>query len=131
MNTTELMMRDVMTPSPHAIGHNQKLSFAKHVMTENRLRHLPVLEGGKLVGVLSLRDIEFVERTSGLDIPIDQVESAMTADVYTTRPTAPVRDVAQVMADQKQSCAVIMDHAHIVGIFTVTDALKRLAAELG
>lgn len=126
-----LAMRDVMTPSPHAVGSNQKVSFAKQIMTEHRLRHLPVIEAGKLLGVLSLRDIQFLERTSGLDVPIEKVTDVMMPDVYVTRPAALVHDVAQVMAEQKQTCAVVMEHAHVVGIFTVTDALKRLAAELG
>ena len=123
-------MRDAMTPSPHAVGSNQKLSFAHEIMSKHRLRHLPVVRGGKLLGVLSQRDLEVLMKAAGPETEIEIVADLLPGDVYTTKPNALVRDVAQVMAEQKQSCAVIMDQSHIVGIFTVTDALKRLAAEL-
>lgn len=123
-----LRMRDVMTPAPHTIGSNQKLSFAQKIMSENRLRHLPVVCGGKFVGVLSQRDLAFMARLPGVDAEIERVAGATISDVYTTGPDAPLHDVAQLMAEQKYACAVILDRGSVVGIFTVTDALKRLAA---
>lgn len=127
---SSLTMRDAMTPSPHAVGSNQKLSFARELMSKHHLRHLPVLRSGKLLGVLSRRDLDFLVKTAGPECEIELVADLLPSDVYTTKPNALVHDVAQIMADQKQSCAVVMDQSHIVGIFTVTDALKRLAAEL-
>jgi acetoin utilization protein AcuB len=47
-----------MTSHPHTIGVDQPLSLAHKIMTEFRIRHLPVLDGGKLVGVISDRDLE-------------------------------------------------------------------------
>ena len=80
--------------------------------------------------MLSLRDLQFLDRTAGADVELERVAEAMMPEVYTTRPNALVRDVAQAMAEHKHACAVVLDGSIVVGIFTVTDALKRLAAEL-
>jgi universal stress protein F len=89
----------VMTPAPHTIGSEQKLAYAHKVMRENGLRHLPVLRSGKLIGVLSQRDLYFLETISGVDIDIDKVADAMSPDVFTTPPDQSLREVARVMAE--------------------------------
>lgn len=119
---------DVMTVCPHTIGSDQKLAKAHQIMRELGIRHLPVLRGGKLVGVLSQRDLYFLESLAGVDVDIDQVADAMTPDVFTTLPDEPLRNVAREMANKKYGCAVVMDEdGRVLGIFTVTDALRHLA----
>ena len=120
-------MRDVMTVCPHTIGSDQTLARAHAVMRELGVRHLPVLRSGKLVGVLSQRDLYFLETIAGVDADVDRVADAMTTDVYTAGPDDSVRDVARVMALRKYGCAVVMHGDCILGIFTVTDALRHLA----
>jgi acetoin utilization protein AcuB len=123
-------IRQVMTPAPHTIGSDQKLSMAHRVMREYQLRHLPVLRAGKLVGVLSQRDLFFLESLTGVDIEIDCVADAMTQDVYTAHPDDSLRDVARIMANRKFGCAVVLEQGRLLGIFTVTDALRHLADAL-
>lgn len=120
-------IRTVMSEAPHTIGSDQKLSAAHKMMRDHRLRHLPVMRGGQLVGVLSQRDLYFLESMAGVDIDLDVVADAMTPDVYTTAPEAPIHDVVETMAKQRFGCAVVVDHGHVAGIFTVTDALRHLA----
>lgn len=120
-------MRDVMTATPHTIGSEQKLSLAHRKMNEHHLRHLPVLRAGKLVGILTQRDLYFLQSMAGVDVHLDLIADAMTPDVYTTTPDATVRDVAREMADHKFGCAVIVDKDEVIGIFTITDALRYLA----
>ena len=72
-------IRQVMTLSPHTIGSDQKLTLAHKMMREYHLRHLPVLRAGELVGVLSERDLFFLESVAGVDVDIDAVSEAMTA----------------------------------------------------
>ena len=119
-----------MTPCPHTIGSDQTLAQAHKIMRERNLRHLPVLRGGKLIGVLSQRDLLFTETLAGVDIHIDSVTDAMTPDVYTAHPEDAVRDVARVMAARKYGCAVVVENGRLLGIFTVTDALRHLAEAL-
>ena len=123
-------VRQVMTPAPHTIGSDQKLSVAHKIMREHQLRHLPVLRAGKLVGVLSQRDLFFVEALSDVDVAIDSVADAMTQDVYAAHPDDSLRDVARIMANRKYGCAVVIEKDRLLGIFTVTDALRHLADAL-
>lgn len=123
-------IRTVMTEAPHSIGSDQKLSKAHELMREHRIRHLPVLRDGQLVGVLSQRDLYFLESMAGVDIDLDVVADAMTPDVYTTTPDATVHEVAETMAKRQFGCAVVVEGGRVAGIFTVTDALRQLARAL-
>jgi acetoin utilization protein AcuB len=121
------LMRDLMTPTPYTIGSEQKLSLAHQKMSAHHLRHLPVLRAGKLVGILTQRDLYFLQSMAGVDVNLDVIADAMTPDVYTTTPDATLRDVAHDMAKHKYGCAVVMDHGEVIGIFTITDALRHLS----
>jgi acetoin utilization protein AcuB len=123
-----VLIRDFMTPAPHSIGRKQTLAVAHEKMRQYGLRHLPVLEGGKLAGVLSQRDAYFVETIPGADPKTVAVEEAMSMDVYTVTPETPVLEVAAAMADHKYGCVVVSEGHHVVGIFTTVDALRALVA---
>jgi acetoin utilization protein AcuB len=118
---------EVMTKSPHTIGRDQRLARAHDMMREHNLRHLPVLDGGRLVGVLSQRDLYFVEALAGVDDRLDPVAEAMASEVYVVAPGECVSEVARMMGQHKYGCAVVVDCGHVVGIFTATDALALLA----
>ena len=122
-----LTLENVMTPQPLTIGRDQKLITAHKMMVDNGIRHLPVLDRGELVGVLSQRDLYFVETIAGVDKLKDRVEEAMSSDARAFAPTAPLRDVAAEMFEHKLGCAVVVERDRVVGIFTATDALRILA----
>jgi acetoin utilization protein AcuB len=123
-------IRHFMTAAPHSIGRDQTLSVAQERMRTWGIRHLPVLEGGKLVGLLSQRDALFIETLRDVDPTKVPVEDAMTSDVYVVEPDAKLIDVANAMADHKYGCALIADGPRIVGIFTTVDAVRALAGLL-
>lgn len=116
-----------MTTSPHSIGREQTLARAHAVMRQHAIRHLPVLEGGSLVGLLSLRDAHLIETLKDVDANTVTVEDAMTSVVYAVNPDAPLDEVAATMAEHKYGCAVVMQNAHVVGVFTTVDACLALA----
>lgn len=118
---------EFMTKNPHSIGVEQTLSVAQVLMRKRHIRHLPVLHGGRLVGLLSLRDIHLVETLSDVDPDKVTVEDAMSSDVYQVPSTAPLTQVAGEMAKRKLGSAVVVDNGKIVGLFTTTDALSVLA----
>ncbi len=120
-----------MTPSPHSIGRDQPLSVAHERMRTLNVRHLPVLEHGKLAGVLSQRDALLVETLRDVDPATTPVEEAMSNDVYVVAPDTPLKDVAHAMVEHKYGCAVVMQGSHLVGIFTTIDALRALANATG
>jgi acetoin utilization protein AcuB len=115
-----------MTPSPHTIGRDQTLAKAHALMHENRIRHLPVLDGGTLVGVVSDRDLRLVESIAGTDPQKTRVDEAMTPEPFFVVADALVRDVAEQMVEHKYGCAVVTEHGHVVGIFTTIDAMRAL-----
>jgi acetoin utilization protein AcuB len=119
-------IRNFMTPAPHAIGRDQPLALAHERMRTFNVRHLPVLDGGKLVGILSQRDAFFVETLRDVDPAKVPVEDAMSTDVYVVPPDAPLAEVAAEMAYRKYGCAVIAEGSRIAGIFTTVDALHAL-----
>jgi acetoin utilization protein AcuB len=121
-------MRDVMTPSPHTVGKSQPLAVAHARMRALGVRHLPVLDGGKLVGLLSQRDLYLIETLGGTDPKETFVFEAMTIDVLVASPDAKLADVARTMKTRKCGSAVIVDKGHVAGIFTTTDALGLIAS---
>lgn len=116
-----------MTASPHSIGRDQPLARAHAVMREHRIRHLPVLQAGELVGVLSQRDLHLIETLRDVDPAEVVVEEAMSTDIYAVPPDAPLAEVARAMADHKYGCAVVIHQQHVVGIFTTVDACRALS----
>lgn len=112
-----------MTLSPHTISSHETLSRAREVMREHGLRHLPVLDGGKLVGVLLQRDLQSLKTIAGVDSRVDSVGGAMVRETYAVAPGELVANVARTMAHHRYVCAVVVDRGQVVGILTATDAL--------
>lgn len=117
-------VRKYMTTVPHTIGFDQPLVKAEKMMKEYRIRHLPVLNGGKLVGILTDRDVKLVESFKDVDPIQVKVEEAFTPEPYITSPEASLADVCAEMAAHRYGCVLICDNQKLVGIFTWVDALK-------
>jgi acetoin utilization protein AcuB len=120
-----------MTRSPHSIGLDQPLEKAHALMREHHIRHLPVLHGGQLVGILSDRDLAFIEALRDVEPQKVSVEEAMTPMPYTVARNTPLAAVAREMAERRYGSAVVMEADHVMGVFTTTDALRALADALG
>ncbi len=116
-----------MTASPHSVGVEQPLSHAHKLMREHHIRHLPVLRGGRLVGVLTDRDLHIIETLRDVAPDKVTVEEAMTPAVYTVKPSAPLDEVVREMAQHKYGCAMVSDNGKVVGVFTTVDALHAFA----
>ena len=67
-----------MTPSPVTVGRDQSLAVAHDIMRKHRIRHLPVLDAGALVGIVTERDLRLIESIAGTDPNATLVEDAMT-----------------------------------------------------
>jgi acetoin utilization protein AcuB len=119
-----------MTPSPHVVTRGKTLAQAHQAMREKGIRHLPVVEGGRLVGLVSQRDLYLLETLKGVDVARETIEEAMTADPIAVPPDAPLEEVAEAMAARKHGSAVVVDRGAVVGIFTTTDALRALVSVL-
>lgn len=122
-----IQVQAFMTPSPHTIGRDQPLDRAARMFRDFHVRHLPVLAGGNLVGMLSERDVALVE-TLGVDSSKEIVESAMSQDCYAVAPTDELGKVAAHMAQHKYGSAVVTDDdKKVVGVLTTVDICRALA----
>jgi acetoin utilization protein AcuB len=118
---------ELMTAGPHCIGADQTLTRAAERMAALHVRHLPVLAGGELVGMLSERDIALVRAIAPNQMVEMTVEEAMTAVPYCVPPDTALSEVARHLAARKLGSAIVVDRGKILGVFTTTDALQALA----
>lgn len=119
---------DYMTPTPVTVGQEQSLAHAAEVMKQHRIRHLPVLHGGQLVGVLTERDVALLSAQEHVDPHKLTAEDAMSPTTYAVRAETPLREVVAHLAEHRLGSAVIVDQAdHVHGIFTTVDAMQMLA----
>lgn len=116
-----------MSTSPYSIGRDQTLQRAHEVLREHKIRHLPVLEGGQLVGMVTMRDLNLVETLRDVDPKKVTVEDAMSTSIYSVGPDSPLDEVAATMAEHKYGSAVIMQNSKVVGILTTVDVCRALA----
>ena len=98
------------------------------MMQHHGIRHLPVVEFGRLVGMLSERELDLLESVPEVNIETTPVSRAMTAQVFQAAPTDALADVADAMATRKLGSAVISKLGDVVGVFTTVDALRALAS---
>lgn len=125
------LIRDSMTRSVHTIGASLTLADAARMMKKHKVRHLPVLDSGALVGLLSDRDVQVISSMSELDPSCILVEDAMSQAPYTVDPSTPLIEVAAHLAESKMGSAVVLEHDKVVGVFTTTDGMRILAELLG
>lgn len=131
MNKIAPAVAKYMSTSPLTIGVDQTIATASKVMRENRIRHLPVLHGGTLVGILSSRDVALIETLRDVDPAVVTVEEAMTQMPYTVSPETGIDRVAAEMAEHKYGAVIIVENGRVVGVFTSVDACAALAEMAG
>jgi acetoin utilization protein AcuB len=116
-----------MTTSPHTAGVEQTLAYAHAMLREHKIRHLPVLRGGDLVGMLTERDLALIETLKDVDPSKIAIEDAMSASVYAVSPEAPLDEVVTEMASKRYGSAVVVQNHKVVGILTNVDVCSALA----
>jgi acetoin utilization protein AcuB len=126
-----MLIRDIMRSPAVAISADTTLQDAYRTMREQGIRHLPVLEGEKVVGVVTDRDLRLA--TSSLApspfSPDSRVSAVMSAAPLTADAFDPVEDAARTMRERKIGCLPVLDDGRLIGIVTgldLLDALMRL-----
>jgi acetoin utilization protein AcuB len=119
-----------MTRAPYTIGDQQTLAAAHRLMNEHGIRHLPVLDAGRLVGILSQRDLHLIETLRDVNPEEVKVSEAMSSEPFTVSVRSSLRKVVSEMAEHKYGSAVVMENDRVVGVFTTVDALRALVALL-
>jgi acetoin utilization protein AcuB len=119
-----------MTANPVVISSDRTLAEAHRLMRDKKIRHLPVVDDGRLVGVVSQRDLYLLETLHTVSPDAERVREAMTAEPYTVAPDAALEQVALQMAEHKYGSAIVLERGVVVGLFTTVDALRALAGVL-
>lgn len=117
---------DCMTQNPVTIPSDLSLADAAERMYEHGIRHLPVMAGGHIIGIVSERDLALVMGIPGVDKNRVDVTEAMISNPYIVSPDAPLEDVVATMHERKIGTAVVMQGGEMRGIFSVVDALAVL-----
>ena len=114
-----------MTLDPHTVSPRDSMSTAHRVMREQGIRHLPVVDDAKLVGILSDRDLRLGELRSS-DPDAIAVEEVMTTCVLAVAPNTPLDEAIELMSTARCSSLVVIGKDGVVGILTASDALFAL-----
>lgn len=120
-------IRRFMTVAPVVVAAGASLAEAHRLMRERQIRHLPVVESGQLVGLVSQRDVYLLETLRGVDPAVARVAEAMAPDPFRVAPDARLHEVASEMARRRIGSAVVVERGDVVGLFTTVDALEALA----
>jgi CBS domain-containing protein len=132
----DLTVRDIMARDPTTLGRNDTLDLAEDIMNLGRIRHMPVIDEGNIVGIVSQRDLfrsalvtalGFGRKTHRAVIKTIKIKEIMTEHVITISPDASVKKAARMMIDQKIGCLPVVDGGKLVGLLTETDILRYFA----
>jgi acetoin utilization protein AcuB len=128
------MTRDVVTVTSHTV-----LPVAHRLMTDNQIRRLPVMENGRLVGIITRGDVRGAEASDATSLSIWElhyliakikVNKIMTHDPITVSQDATIGEAAQVMLDKKISgLPVVNGEGKLVGIITESDIFRIVVRE--
>jgi acetoin utilization protein AcuB len=122
-------VEEVMTPDPVTLGPEATVREAYVIMSTRRFRHVPIVDGEALIGVISLTDIGKL----GARVPqilAMTLKDVMTTDVVTVDVQASVDVAAALMASRKIHSLCVMEDGKLVGILTTYDLLDALARRL-
>lgn len=134
-----MLVKNRMTADPVSVTPDDSLAHALRLTREHRVRHLPVVRGGELVGILSDRDIRLAmpspievadpERAAMLErTPVERV---MTREVITAGPFDAVEDAAEQICRHRIGALPVVDaHGRLLGMITETDVVTAFAEVL-
>ncbi len=128
------VIRSIMTTDLVTVESDHSFNLADGVMRVEGIRHLPVVEDGRLIGLVTHRDIaraqaSFLSRPTGtniaheLDIPVGNV---MQTRIRTVTPDTPVVEAARLLSEHKFGCLPVVEEGRLVGIVTDLDFIDLL-----
>ena len=133
----ETKIQDIMTKNPHTLEADNVLDLADDLMSMERVRHIPILERGKVVGIVSQRDLFFsaLDKILGIQQRVQKdlmktirAREVMSHPVITISAGASVKEAARLMAENRIGCLPVVKDKQFVGLVTETDILRYFAA---
>ncbi|MBI4643370.1 MAG: CBS domain-containing protein [Deltaproteobacteria bacterium] len=127
-----MKVRDIMVKEVATLDVNDELSLANDIMRLGRIRHLPVVEGQRLVGIISERDLfrSSLAQALGYESKATRdlmktlhIKDIMVPAVVTVSPDTAICDAVRLMVDRKIGCLPVVENEGLVGLITETDIL--------
>src|SRR5690554_4551551 len=126
----------IMTTNVIKLNVSDSLNKAERLFKENKIRHIPVMDGTKIIGMLSYTDllrISFAETIDEDDEIIDvtvydvfSIEQVMAKKLVCITPDTPIRDAAEILAKREFHALPVTEDNNLVGIITTTDLIRYL-----
>ena len=132
-NGKEGFVTDIMMGSPVTLKPEDTLDLANDIISLGRIRHIPVVDAGRLVGLLSERDLMgaaashvfgLKQKSKSALLKSVLIRDVMKKRVVTVAPETSIKDAAHLMADKKIGCVPVVSDGAIVGLVTTTDILR-------
>jgi CBS domain-containing membrane protein len=132
-NAKKGVVREIMMGSPVTLKPDETLDLANDVISLGRIRHIPIIEDGRLVGVLSERDMMGAATTTIFGLKRKSksallksvlIKDVMKKKVVTVNPDTPIKDAAHLMKEKKIGCVPVVNEGSLVGLVTTTDILR-------
>ena len=132
-NGKEGIAREIMMGSPVTLKPEDTLDLANDVIALGRIRHIPVVDDGRLVGILTERDLigaaasqifGLKQKSKSALLKTVLIKQVMKKRVITAAPDTPIKDIAHLMADKKIGCVPVVSAGMVVGLVTTTDILR-------
>jgi acetoin utilization protein AcuB len=125
-------VKSVMTVFPYFVTSGTTVRRAREMMAQHGIRHLPVMRGKELVGVVTDRDME---RSEGPKLGLPSKDTLSVSDgfvreAYVVEQNEPLDEVLSVLAEKHLDCALVVNAGRLVGIYTTTDACRAFAEHL-
>lgn len=132
-----MLVREWMTKDPLTAGPTTSIKIAWKLIQERRIRHLPVVDEGRLVGIVTDRDLRRVLPSPATSLEIHElhylldkitVSEVMTRDVITTTPFTAIPDAARTLLRNRIGALPVVEGGVLVGILSQTDVLEALTS---
>jgi acetoin utilization protein AcuB len=114
----------VMTPFPYSVDTDGTIAEVERLMDEHQIRHIPVQQDGRVVGIISERDVYRLPQPQKEQI---RARDIMIADPYVVSFDAPLNEIALEMAKRHIGSVIILHHEKLAGIVSATDICRILA----
>jgi CBS domain-containing protein len=135
-----MKVKDIMTKEVATLGIDDELSLANDIMRLGRIRHLPVVSGETLVGIISERDLFRSSLAHALGyggkdtrevMKTLHIKDVMVQQVITVSPEMELKDAVALMAERKIGCLPVVADNKLQGLVTETDILMQYCRDLG
>ncbi len=129
-------VRDVMRRKVVTISASERLSTVEDIMTLGHVRHMPVVQAGRLLGVVSERDLLRASLSTlaghGDDerrafLHVVEIAQVMSSPAVVIGPEASIEQAALMMAEKKIGCLPVVEDEGLIGMVTETDVLRFVA----